>query len=77
LPIIVSPPLGSQEEFNKRWLLKSGFGLSQENPKYTSQWLFDWLEHGYLAEAAIESFLEGEKLGTFNIEKIISKCSGL
>jgi hypothetical protein len=76
LPIIVSPPLGSQEEFNKRWLLKSGFGLSQEDPKYTSQWLFDWRDHGYLAEAAIEGFLEGEKLGIFNIEKIISKCSG-
>jgi len=71
IPIIIAPPLGSQEEFNRRWLLKSGFGLSQENPKYTSQWLFDWLEHGYLAEAAMEGFIEGEKLGTFNIEKII------
>ena len=72
IPIIIAPPIGSQEEFNRRWLLKSGFGLSQENPKYTSQWLFDWLEHGYLAEAAIEAFIEGEKLGTFNIKKIIS-----
>ena len=76
LPIIISPPIGSQEEFNKRWLLKSGFGALQENPNYTNQWLFDWLEKGYLAEAAMQGFVEGEKLGTFNIKNIISKCPG-
>jgi hypothetical protein len=70
LPIIVAPPIGSQEEFNKRWLLKSGFGLSQENPSHVQQWLFDWIEHGYLAEAAIQGFIEGEKSGTLKIKKI-------
>lgn len=70
IPIIVAPPIGSQEEFNRRWLLKSGFGLSQENPNYAFQWLFDWLEKGYLAEAAMEGFIEGEKMGTLKIEKI-------
>jgi hypothetical protein len=73
LPIIIAPPVGSQEDFNRRWLLKSGFGLSQENPEYTEQWLFDWLEHGYLAEAAMQGFVEGEKLATIKIEKI---CCG-
>ena len=73
IPIIVSPPIGSQEEFNKRWLLKSGFGLTQENPKFTSQWLFDWLDKGYLAEAAMEGFVEGEKLGTLKIKEVITK----
>jgi len=71
IPIIIAPPIGSQEEFNKRWLLKSGFGISQENPSYTDQWLFDWLDRGYLAEAAMEGFIEGEKLGTFKISRII------
>ena len=71
IPIIISPPIGSQEEFNMRWLLKSGFGILQEDPNYTNQWLFDWLEKGYLAEAAMEGFVEGEKLGTFNISRII------
>lgn len=71
LPIIIAPSVGSQEEFNMRWLLKSGFGILQENPNYTREWLFDWLEKGYLAEAAMQGFIEGEKLGTFNIEKII------
>ncbi len=76
LPIIIAPPIGSQEEFNQRWLLKSGFGILQENPNHTSQWLFDWRNQGYLAEAAMQGFVEGEKLGTFNIKNIISKCSG-
>ena len=76
LPIIIAPPIGSQEGFNRRWLLKSGFGDSQENPSHTDQWLFDWLENGYFAEHAMEGFVEGENLGALNIEKIISKCSG-
>lgn len=71
LPIIVAPPVGSQEDFNQRWLLKSGFGIMQENPDYVVQWFFDWLESGYFAEAAMEGFIEGKKLGTYNIEKII------
>jgi len=75
LPIIIAPPIGSQEEFNMRWLLKSGFGILQENPNYIQEWLFDWLEKGYLAEAAMEGFIEGEKLGTLNISRIITNSS--
>ena len=73
MPIIIAPPIGSQEEFNQRWLIKSGFGLLQENPINTNEWLFDWLDKGYLAEAAMEGFIEGEKLGTLNIKNIIKK----
>lgn len=72
IPIIIAPTIGSQEEFNMRWLLKSGFGLFQENLNYTEDWLFDWLKRGYLAEAAMQGFIEGKKLGTLNIQKIIS-----
>jgi len=76
LPIIIAPPVGSQEEFNKRWLLKSGFGELQENPNYTNQWLPDLINRGYLAEASMEGFVEGERLGTLKIKNIISKCPG-
>ncbi len=72
IPIIIAPTIGSQEEFNMRWLVKSGFGIYQEDPAYTKQWLFDWLNKGYLAEAAMQGFIEGEQLGTYNIGKIIS-----
>ncbi|MDP3093152.1 MAG: hypothetical protein Q8N16_00100 [bacterium] len=76
LPIIIAPTIGSHEEFNKRWLLKSGFGIIQKDPRFVHEWLFDLVAQGYLAETAFEGFLEGEKLGAFNIQKIIEKCSG-
>jgi len=71
MPIIIAPSIGSQEDFNKRWLLRLGSGILQEASHYTEEWLFDYLKGGRLAESALEGFIEAEKLGTFNIEKII------
>ena len=76
LPIIIAPTIGSHEEFNKRWLLKSNFGILQKTPGFVQEWLFDLIDQGYLAERAFEGFLEGESQGTFNIQKIVEKCSG-
>ncbi len=73
LPIIISPSVGSQEDFNREWLLGLGSATIQENPRYTNQWFFDLLDSGWFAEAAMQGFIEGEKLGTFNIQRIISK----
>ena len=73
LPIIIAPTIGSQEDFNRKWLLSLGSGILQENPVYTHQWLFDFLDSGRLAEAAMQGFIEAEKLGTLNIKKIIEK----
>ncbi len=70
IPIIIAPTIGSQEDFNKRWLLHVGAGVSQENPKYANQWFFDLLNAGDLAEVAMQGFVEIEKMGTYNIEKI-------
>jgi len=73
LPIIMSSPIGSQEEFNRKWLLAIGAGVDQENIRYTNEWLFDWLKSGWFAEAAMEGYFEVPKYGTYNIAKIISK----
>ncbi len=73
IPIIIAPPLGSQEDFNKKWLLHIGAATPQENPKYTDQWFYDMLNAGEFAELAMQGFVETEKLGTYNIEKIIQK----
>lgn len=72
MPIIIEPSIGSQEDFNRRWLVHIGSAVAQENPKYTDQWIFDLLEGGNLAEIAMQGFVEIEKMGTYNIEKIIS-----
>ena len=73
IPIIIAPTIGSQEDFNKRWLLHVGAGASQENPKYTDQWLYDSLNAGDFAEMAMQGFVEIEKMGTYNIDRIINQ----
>jgi Domain of unknown function (DUF6938) len=73
IPIIIAPPIGSQEDFNREWLLAVGAGMDQYNPAYTHEWLFDYLKDGWFAEAAMHGFLDAEKMGTYNIEKLIAK----
>lgn len=70
LPIIMAPTVGSQEEFNRSWLHQIGAGFEQEDPRYTHEWLFDWLESGWLAQAAMEGFLNAPRNGAFHIEDI-------
>jgi len=71
LPIIMAEAIGSQEDFNRRWLLSTGAGFDQEDPRYTDQWLFDWIESGWLAEAALQGFLDAPKFGAYNIEAVL------
>jgi len=77
LPIIIAPTIGSQEEFNRNWLIKSGYGADQKDIEHVKDWLFDWLESGYFAKMAMQGFIEVEKMGTFKIKEEIQKCSGL
>ena len=72
IPIIIAPTIGSQEDFNKKWLLHVGAGVAQENPKYTDQWFYDYLNSGDLAEVAMQGFMEIEKMGAYNIEEIVA-----
>lgn len=71
LPIIMSEPIGSQEYYNREWLLAIGAGIDSKDPKYVDEWLFDWLDSGWLAEAAMEGFMDAPKMGTYHIENII------
>lgn len=71
LPVIIAPPVGMHENFNKQWLEHIGSGFVQENPEYVNDWLFYWLENGRLAEAAWEGFIEAPSLGVYNIEKVV------
>jgi len=48
-----------------------GAGLDSEDPQYANEWLFDWIDSGYLAKAAMNGFVDAPKMGTYNIEKLI------
>ena len=71
IPIIMSPIIGSQEKFNRKWLREVQAALKQENPEYTEQWLYDLLNRGTLAESAWDGFLKVRKLGTFKIKQVL------
>jgi len=71
VPIIMAPTIGSQEQYNKAWLHSISAGFEQEDPKYVNEWLFDWLESGWLAEAAMEGFLDAPRNGVYHIEDIV------
>lgn len=73
IPILMSEPIGSQEHYNREWLLAIGAGIDSKDPRYTNEWLFDWLESGWLAEAAMQGFLDAPSLGTYNIEDLVLK----
>ncbi len=72
IPIIMSSPVGSQEDFNREWLMSVGAGVDGLSPEYVDEWLPDLLESGRLARAAMDGFLNAEQMGTYNIEKIIN-----
>jgi len=73
IPFIMSEPIGSQETYNRGWLLAIGAGVDSLNPNYVDEWLFDWLDSGWLAEAAMEGFLDAPHMGTYHIENIVLK----
>lgn len=71
IPVIMSPAIGAQEKFNRKWLREIGAGIKQMNPEYTNEWLFDYLNNGRLAEAAWSGFLKARKLGVYKIAEIL------
>lgn len=71
LPIIMSDPIGSQEDFNREWLIAIGAGIDSLDPRFVDEWLPDMLDSGRLARAAVSGFLNAENSGAYNIEKII------
>ena len=71
LPIIIAPPVGAHERFNKEWLEHAGAGLVQGKPEYLEDWLSYLLEDGRLAEAAWHGFTKAPATGTYEIEKTV------
>lgn len=72
LPIIMAPPIGSQEEFNRKWLMTVNAGTDQNDPKYANEWLFDWIDSGGLARFAWNGYIEAPTHGAYRIEGVIT-----
>lgn len=67
IPLIIAPPIGSQEKFNKEWLMTLDAGIPQQDPSLAHEWLFDCLQSGFLAKAAMAGYREAPRWGTWNI----------
>ena len=71
IAIVMAPPIGSQEKFNRIWLNSIGGGVSQNDAKHTDEWLFDWITSGGVARMAWNGYLEAPTHGTYRIEDIV------
>ncbi len=71
ITILMAPPIGSQEEFNRTWLQYVGGGVSQSDTRYTNEWLFDWINSGGLARLAWSGYVEAPTHGTYRIEDTV------
>lgn len=71
IPILMTPPLGSHEEFNRDWLQMMGAGFMQEPPRYAGEWLAEWGQKGMLAEAAFDAYCKAPRHGTENVKALL------
>ncbi len=72
IPIIMAPSIGSQEQFNRIWLKTVGGGVTQGDPRYVDEWLFDWINSGALARIAWNGYIEAPTHGSYRIESIVT-----
>lgn len=71
IAVIMAPPIGSQEEFNRVWLQYMGGGVAQNDPRYAGEWLFDWIRSGGVARMAWNGYVEAPTHGTYRIEDVV------
>jgi hypothetical protein len=67
----MAPALGSQEEYNQSWLHMMGAGFEQYDQRYAHEWVFDWINSGWLAEAAMSGYLNASNRGSEHIADIV------
>jgi hypothetical protein len=71
IPIVMAPPIGSQEIKNMRWMMDKGCALPQYTPRLALEWLSDMLKDGVLAEKAFSGFIKNRKLGVHKIQEVL------
>jgi UDP-N-acetylglucosamine:LPS N-acetylglucosamine transferase len=67
IPLVLAPPVGVHERYNRRWARESGAGLKQRDARFASEWLADWLADGVLAAAAWAGYMRLPKFGLYRI----------
>ncbi len=73
LPLVLAPPVGVHERYNRRWAREGGAGLKQREARFAGEWMMDWLADGVLAAAAWAGYLH---LPKFGLERILEAVAG-
>ena len=56
-----------QERYNRRWAIEHGAALTERDPRFSAEWIEEWLDDGTLAGAAFGGFTRLPKLGLYRI----------
>ncbi len=67
IPLVLAPPVGVHEWYNRRWARESGAGLKQREARFAAEWISDWLADGVLAAAAWAGYMRLPKFGLYRI----------
>lgn len=67
LPLVLAPPMGVHERYNRRWAREAGAGLKQRDARWAAEWISDWLVDGTLAGAAWNGYMRLPKHGLYRI----------
>jgi len=72
LPLLLAPPVGVHERYNRRWARESGAGFTHREPTYAAEWISDWLADGILAGAAWAGYMRLPKFGLYRILEVVA-----
>lgn len=71
IPLLMSPTVGSQEDFNREWLFQVGAGVQSLDPRYADEWLWDWINGGAFARMAWNGYINAPTHGAYRIEDVV------
>ncbi len=72
LPLLLAPPVGSHETFNRRWAIERGAALAQPWPETAAAWLRSRRDRGELAAAAWAGYRRLPNRGLYRIVDLVT-----
>jgi hypothetical protein len=73
IPLVLAPPVGVHEWYNRRWARESGAGLKQREARFAADWISDWIADGVLAAAAWAGYMRLPKFGLYRILDAVAR----
>jgi hypothetical protein len=73
IPLVLAPPLGVHEWYNRRWARESGAGLKQREARFAAEWISDGLADGVLAAAAWAGYMRLPKFGLYRVLEALGR----